>query len=163
MSGLPRLVPATAEDVAWLRALALDATVAPFLAFGAADALPDQVGRGEFLIARRDAPVAAARMVVVNERSRIAEVRSLMVDTGARGHGHGVAALRALADRAFSEAGLHRLQAEVYAFNHAAIATFERAGFQREGVRRSAYDRRDAWQDAVCFGLLAEDPRPVPG
>ena len=51
----------------------------------------------------------------------------------------------------------HRIQLEVYGDNHAAQRAFERAGFQREGTRRRAYWRRDAWQDGVLYGLLADE------
>jgi RimJ/RimL family protein N-acetyltransferase len=50
---------------------------------------------------------------------------------------------------------IHRVQLEVYSDNHAALRAFESAGFSREGARRQAYWRRDAWQDGVLFGLLA--------
>jgi len=49
------------------------------------------------------------------------------------------------------------VQLEVYGFNDGAMRTFERAGFVREGTRRMAYRRRDAWHDGVLFGLIRED------
>jgi RimJ/RimL family protein N-acetyltransferase len=75
-----------------------------------------------------------------------------------RGSGLGAAALRAVCALGFGDLALHRLQAEVYGFNHTALATFERAGFQREGVRRRAYHRHGGWQDGIHLGRLADDP-----
>jgi RimJ/RimL family protein N-acetyltransferase len=113
---------------------------------------------GELLAIEHDgALVGAVRWVLVNRRSRIADVRTLMLDPSARGKGVATAAVRELAARLFAARGLHRLEAEVYGFNVPARRVFERAGFVHEGVRRSAYDRAGDWQDGVRFGLLDED------
>jgi RimJ/RimL family protein N-acetyltransferase len=93
---------------------------------------------------------------MVNRRSRIAAVSTLVVDPAARGRGLGAAILRAVARDAFAR-GVHRVEGEVYGFNAPALRAFATAGFVREGVRRRAYDRHGEWQDGVCFGRLADD------
>ncbi|MBI5105514.1 MAG: GNAT family N-acetyltransferase [Solirubrobacterales bacterium] len=152
---------ATAADLPWLRGLVAGDAAAPFLSTDAAadlEALPG--GDRERLLVIEDdgAPAGAVRVVVVNRRSRIADIRTLVLDPAARGRGLAVATLRALADRYLRDEGLHRLEAEVYGFNQPALRAFTAAGFTREGVRRRAYDRHGAWQDGVRFGLLADDP-----
>jgi putative acetyltransferase len=97
-----------------------------------------------------------ARLVVRNARSRIGEVRSLMVDPALRGRGLGVVALLAVVDWAFGTAGMHRLEGEVLAGNAPALRAFSAAGFEREGVRRRAYLRDGEWRDSVLFGLVAD-------
>jgi RimJ/RimL family protein N-acetyltransferase len=150
---------AVAGDLARLRALASSEAAEPWLGVGAADQLAGAMEAGEMRVVEHPpgAAVGAARLVVVNRRSRIGEVKALMLEPGARGRGLAVAALHALAAEAFGRLELHRLQAEVYAFNEASLRVFDRAGFTREGVRRAAYDRHGAWQSSVLFGLLAED------
>lgn len=155
------LRPARAADLDALVALARHPAVAETLATDAADglavALHDE-GAGELLAIEHDGVlVGGVRWVLVNRRSRIADVRALMVDPAARGRGLATAAVRELAVRLFDQRGLHRLEAEVYGFNTAAARVFERAGFVREGVRRRAYDRAGSWQDGVRFGLLADE------
>ena len=153
----PVLRPADAADLPWIRALAGEEAVAPFLSTSAADRLEDALAEGELLVAEVDGAAAGAvRVATVNRRSRIAAVRTLMVAPDARGRGLGAAILRAVVRDAFAR-GIHRVEGEVYGFNTAALRSFERAGFTREGVRRRAYDRHGAWQDGVSFGLLAED------
>jgi RimJ/RimL family protein N-acetyltransferase len=150
---------ATDEDAAWLERLATSDAVAPFLATDAAAGLPGAIAAGELLVAEDHggAPVGAVRVTVVNRRSRIAAIRTLMIDPAHRGQGLGAAILRALAGRLLTGDALHRLEAEVYGFNAAALRTFEAAGFRREGVRRRAYDRHGDWQDGITFGLLCDD------
>ncbi len=58
---------------------------------------------------------------------------------------------------------VHRMHLEVFGDNHAAQRAFERAGFRREGSRWRAYWRRDAWQDGVHYGLLADERSRVDG
>jgi RimJ/RimL family protein N-acetyltransferase len=158
MSAELELRRATDQDAAWLEQLIVDDAVAPSLATDAAAGLGDAIGAGELLVAdRHGASVGAVRVVVVNRRSRIAAIRTLMIDPAHRGHGLGAAILRALTHRLLTEDGMHRLEAEVYGFNTAALRTFEAAGFRREGVRRRAYDRHGDWQDGISFGLIRED------
>jgi RimJ/RimL family protein N-acetyltransferase len=152
------LRPARAADLDALVALARHPEVAPTLATDAAEGLAAALGDGELLVIEDDgALVGGVCWVLVNRRSRIADIRTLMLDPAARGRGLATAAVRELAARLFDQHGLHRIEAEVYGFNTAAQRVFERAGFVREGVRRRAYDRAGGWQDGIRFGLLADE------
>jgi RimJ/RimL family protein N-acetyltransferase len=154
------LRPAEPADIDALVALARHPEVAGTLATDAANGLATALdeGAGELLVIEHDgAVVGGVRWVLVNRRSRIADITTLMLDPAARGRGLAVAAVRELAARLFAARGLHRLEAEVYGFNGPARRVFERAGFVYEGVRRRAYDRAGDWQDGVRFGLLDEE------
>lgn len=74
-----------------------------------------------------------------------------------RGRGFGVDVVRVLSGYGFAILGLHRLQIETLADNHAMIAIAERAGFVREGVTRSSEWVNGEFADQVIFGLLAEE------
>lgn len=154
------LRPATAADLEALVALARHPDVAATLSTTAADGLAEALdsGAGELLVIGRGGAVAGAvRWELVNRRSRIAEIQTLMLDPAVRGQGLATAAVRELVARLVVAHGLHRIEAEVYGFNAPAQRVFERAGFVREGLRRRAYDRAGGWQDGVRFGLLAEE------
>jgi RimJ/RimL family protein N-acetyltransferase len=151
---------ATADDLPVLVALAQSPGVAPFLATSAAESLPAALGAADetLLAIEVDGSLAGgARLVVRVARHRLAEVRTLMLDPDLHGRGHGVAAVRALADLAFGRHGLHRLEAEVLGDNGAGARAFERAGFVREGIRRRAWQRGGTWQDGILFGRLADE------
>ena len=70
-----------------------------------------------------------------------------------RGRGIGSALLAEAIDRA-REAGAHKVALQVWPHNSAAIALYERFGFQREGYLTRHYRRRsgELW-DAVIMGL----------
>jgi RimJ/RimL family protein N-acetyltransferase len=61
---------------------------------------------------------------------------------GERGRGGGRALLAAAIAYA-QEGPLHKLELEVWPDNERAIALYEACGFEREGVRRAHYRRRD--------------------
>jgi RimJ/RimL family protein N-acetyltransferase len=60
---------------------------------------------------------------------------------GLRGKGGGRMLLEAAIDA--RPAGVHKIELEVWPHNEAAIALYERLGFEREGLRRDHYRRRD--------------------
>jgi ribosomal protein S18 acetylase RimI-like enzyme len=83
----------------------------------------------------------------------------MAVAAGWRGRGVGTALLAEAVDRA-GKAGAHKLALQVWPHNTAAIALYERFGFQREGYLRRHYRRRtgELW-DAIIMGLPLDRPR----
>lgn len=75
------------------------------------------------------------------------------------GRGYGTEATRLLLGCAFDTVGLHRIELEVYAFNHRARHVYEKLGFRVEGTRREALDWDGARHDAIVMGLLAHEWR----
>ena len=65
----------------------------------------------------------------------------MWVLSGLRGKGGGRLLLEAAIDA--RPAGVHKIELEVWPHNEAAIALYERLGFEREGLRRDHYRRRD--------------------
>lgn len=74
-----------------------------------------------------------------------------------RRRGYGTEALRLALDYAFNELNLYRLQLTVFAYNHAAIALYEKLGWRREGVFREALQRDGQRHDIFLYGLLARE------
>jgi RimJ/RimL family protein N-acetyltransferase len=150
------LRPASPDDVDALVALAQHPDISGTLATTAAQSLREDVG--ELLVIEDDGAFAGGvRWVLVNRRSRIADIRTLMIDPARSGRGLATRAVRELVRHLVAERGIHRVEAEVYGFNTAAQRVFERAGFTNEGARRQAYDRAGAWQDGVRYGLLSHE------
>jgi RimJ/RimL family protein N-acetyltransferase len=154
------LRPATQADLAPLIALAKRPEIARTLAWNTAEGLAAalEADSGELLVVEDAGALAGGvRWALTNRRSRIAEIRALMLDPAFHGRGLAAATVRELVDRLFGQHGMHRIEAEVMGVNQAARRLFERAGFVHEGTRRRAYDRHGAWQDGIRYGLLPED------
>jgi RimJ/RimL family protein N-acetyltransferase len=77
----------------------------------------------------------------------------MLVAGGWRGRGVGTALLGEAVERA-RKAGAHKIALQVWPHNTAAIALYERFGFEREGYLRRHYRRRsgELW-DAIIMGL----------
>ena len=97
---------------------------------------------------------------LANRRSRIANLGNLAIHPDFRGRRLSDEAAKLLQRHLLFDLGFHRLQLEIYGFNERAQRHAERAGFVREGVRRRAYWRHDAWVDGVIYGLVREDLEP---
>lgn len=65
-------------------------------------------------------------------------------------------ALRAAVDFAFSELGLHRLEANIQPGNTASIALVRRVGFKQEGLSPSYLRINGEWRDHERWALLAD-------
>lgn len=159
---------ATPDDVDFLVELVTHEDVEPYLAAVRAkgrDEILEEIARtqsepeayGVFVIEVGGERAGTMRFERSNERSRIAGLGGLAVHPDHRGGKVADTAARLFQRHLFDELGFHRLQMEIYGFNERAMRHAERAGFMREGVRRKAYWRNDAWVDGVLFGLVAED------
>ena len=74
----------------------------------------------------------------------------------ARGRGVATRAVRAAAEHAFAH-GIYRVEAHVRVGNVASERVLERAGFEREGVKRGLLRRGDERLDATLFARLADE------
>lgn len=69
--------------------------------------------------------------------------------------GFGSAAVAAAIRHGFCSLGYHRIEAAIRIDNAAAIRTVERAGLEREGVRRRFWRDPDGWTDHVVYAAIA--------
>jgi 8-oxo-dGTP pyrophosphatase MutT (NUDIX family) len=69
-------------------------------------------------------------------------------------------AVRLVAEYAFAELGLERLQVEVDPEIHTSARVAIRSGFRREGVLRGAALVDDERRDVAVYGMRKDDPRP---
>jgi RimJ/RimL family protein N-acetyltransferase len=76
------------------------------------------------------------------------------------GNGYGTEAMQLMLRYAFAELNLRRVSLGVFAYNPRAIRSYEKAGFQREGVV-SGDCRRDGQRwDTVFMGILRDEWLP---
>lgn len=100
-----------------------------------------------------DALIGTATLFNLSFDHRRAEI-GYGLDRAEWGNGYMQEALRALIDFAFTELGLHRIEADVDPRNAASIKTVGRLGFKREGYLRERWHVSGEIQDALFFGLL---------
>lgn len=82
------------------------------------------------------------------------------VSEDSNGRGLATAALAHVKAEAFSELGLHRLQAETLAHNAASQTVLARNGFERFGFAPAYLNIAGQWQDHIMFQVLNPDALP---
>ena len=92
----------------------------------------------------------------IDEHNRMAHI-GIELRPAFRGRGLGLDAVRVVCRYGFALRGLHRLQMETLADNHAMIAVAQKLGFTREGAIRGSSWMNGRFMDDVIFGLLAEE------
>jgi RimJ/RimL family protein N-acetyltransferase len=92
----------------------------------------------------------------IDEHNRMAHI-GIELRPAFRGRGLGADALRVICRYGFALRGLHRLQLETLADNHAMIALAGRLGFIREGATRGSAWVNGGFADDVIFGLLVAE------
>ena len=114
--------------------------------------------RGEYQFAVEDfegSLVGRCGVIRLDWKNRVAEL-AIMIGTPYRGRGYGKEAMGLLCDFCFKEMNLHKLKVSVFAFNKAAIRTYEKNGFVQEGTLRQEIFRNGQYQDVVILSRLAE-------
>ena len=77
------------------------------------------------------------------------------------GNGYGTDAMRLLVNFCFQEINLHKVKLNVYSFNKRAIRSYEKVGFQTEGVLREEIFRFGRYHDEIIMGLLRSEWTPL--
>lgn len=134
-----RVRPVTLEEHRrWYDALIASDSVALFAV--------DELDSGEFL--------GCVWLYGVDPRHRRAELRILLGRS--HGRGRGTDAIETLVRVARERFNLHKVFAEVLESNERACRSFEKAGFQREGLLREDRFVNGRYQDVVRYGIVPE-------
>jgi RimJ/RimL family protein N-acetyltransferase len=75
-------------------------------------------------------------------------------------HGYGTDTVRTMLRYLFEEVNLHRVYLTVDEENRRAIGVYERCGFRREGVGRSARFKNGRYRNDVTMAVLREEWNP---
>ncbi|MEU8616419.1 GNAT family protein [Streptomyces sp. NPDC048623] len=104
--------------------------------------------------------IGVATLWGIDTHNRTAHI-GLGLLPSARGKGYGTDIVAVLTHYGFVVRGLHRLQIDTLADNHAMLRAAERNGFVREGLLRSSAWVLGEFLDEVLLGLLAEEWKPA--
>jgi RimJ/RimL family protein N-acetyltransferase len=114
----------------------------------------DRPARLCWMAADDDGALVGHVQVAFDWRHGVARLARVGIAPAARGRGLGGQMVRLALARAFADPGIERAELNVYSWNVAAIRTYERLGFVREGTRRSAARVGAQRWDTAMMGLL---------
>lgn len=100
--------------------------------------------------------IGAATLWGIDTHNRSAHI-GLGLLPAVRGKGYGTDVVAVLCEYGFTVRGLHRLQVETLADNHAMLRAAERNGFVREGVKTASAWVMGEFLDEVLLGMLAQN------
>jgi RimJ/RimL family protein N-acetyltransferase len=104
------------------------------------------------------APVGHISLGAINYHDRSGRIGKVLVgDETMRGAGLGQWMVREVCRIAFDELQLHRVALGVFDFNASALRCYERAGFQREGVKRDLRLVGSSYWSLVEMSMLEEE------
>lgn len=95
----------------------------------------------------------------MHARNRSAHIRIAIDQAEHQGKGYGSEALLLMLNYGFGICNLHRVELEVFAFNERAIRTYEKLGFQQEGVKRDVLFYNHQYHDAIQMSMLEDEFR----
>jgi RimJ/RimL family protein N-acetyltransferase len=88
----------------------------------------------------------------LNNPHRSLELRRIVLTE--KGKGYGQQAMELAKQYCFSNLAYHRLWLDVFTDNSVAIAVYEKAGFQREGLLRDTKFKDGVWRSQYLYALL---------
>jgi RimJ/RimL family protein N-acetyltransferase len=139
----------------WAAPYPLDQARAAVAAFAAGDPLAP--GWFQWAIERTADRAHIGDLAVNRHENRMQAELGFTLAVSFQGQGYATEAVRGIVGHLFRVEGLHKVSAECDARNTASARVLERAGFTREGRRRSHTWIKNEWTDDLLYGVLAED------
>lgn len=96
-------------------------------------------------------------MMEIDHQNQNAIVRISIFEKDNWGKGYGTEAMSLLLDFGFNVVNLHRVELEVFAFNPRAKKSYEKLGFQQEGIIRDKLFYDGQFHDAILMGVLRKE------
>lgn len=101
--------------------------------------------------------IGVVGLTYIDWKNRRAEVSIYIGEKTVQGQGYGLDALRTITRYGFHEANLHKLYAEIFAFNEPSVRLFEKVGFKRDGVKREDQYVDGKYWDTFVYSILARE------
>lgn len=101
--------------------------------------------------------IGNGELAQIDWRVRRAEVGVMIGEPDHLGKGYGKEIILMLAEVAFLEMNLHRLEARILDYNHRARRCFESCEFRLEGTLRQAHYTLGSYHDICLYGLLKSE------
>lgn len=115
-----------------------------------------------FLLQNPEGKIIGETMInEIDEELRCANFRIAIFQPNELGKGIGTWATEMTRDFAFEKLNLHRLELDVFSFNPRAKRTYEKAGFQVEGILKDAVVDGNTYADDILMAILEEEWKKI--
>ncbi|WP_077622222.1 GNAT family N-acetyltransferase [Sediminibacillus massiliensis] len=93
----------------------------------------------------------------VDRQHETGRIGKVFVKEGARGNGYGREMVELMLKKGFNELSLNRISLGVFDFNTSAIKSYEKAGFQKEGLFREVRKMKDTYWSSYEMSILKRE------
>lgn len=111
----------------------------------------------QFIILGGKDPIGTVFLKNIDRVFRKAEFGIFLGETQARGKGYGSMAASLIVEHGFRELALNRIYLTVFMSNPAAIRSYEKVGFRREGILRQDFLGKRGYEDVCMMSILREE------
>lgn len=119
--------------------------------------IPDE-SRYDFIIRNtKNEMIGEAVINEIEEEERSAGFRICLFKSVDFSKGYGSAAIRLILKFAFETLKLHRVELEVFDYNHRGQRSYEKAGFVKEGVKRDALFFEGEYHNIIMMAILEDE------
>jgi RimJ/RimL family protein N-acetyltransferase len=105
-------------------------------------------------------PIGHIELNAIDHENETAAICRVFVAPEARGQGVATAMVRQMVARGFVQENLRRIELQVYAWNAAALACYQRVGFVQEGRLRQLRKVGDEYWDLIWMSMLRHEWQP---
>ena len=98
----------------------------------------------------------------IDTMNRNANIRIALTNSS-QNKGYGTEALQLMLDYGFGVLNLHRIELNVFSYNHRAMRVYEKVGFKQEGVQREALFYNHQYHDSILMSILEDEYRTLSG
>ncbi len=102
-------------------------------------------------------PIGTTNLHHIDRNERRAEIAYNIMEHDCRRKDYGYEAARLTLDYAFTALGLHRVEAQVYAYNTASIGLTRKLGFTQFGRARQSHWASGRYWDTLLFDMLRDE------
>ncbi|WP_375143016.1 GNAT family N-acetyltransferase [Paenibacillus sp. D2_2] len=107
-----------------------------------------------------DAPIGDIAIQDIDTMNRNANIRIALTD-GSQNKGYGTEALQLMLEYGFGVLNLHRIELNVFSYNHRAVRVYEKVGFKQEGVQREALFYNHEYHDSILMSILEDEYKVI--
>ena len=93
----------------------------------------------------------------MNAKDKSASIAIIIGEKKYHNKGFGIEILQLLINYGFAKIKLHRIEAEIIAYNQISVNLFKKMNFKQEVIMRDSLWRQGKWCDVYTFSLLQNE------
>lgn len=102
-------------------------------------------------------PIGVCGLIHINLKAKIASVAIIIGEKKYQSKGFGTEILQMLLDYGFNQIRIHRIEAEIFAYNQVSAKLFKKLNFKQEVILRDSLWRNGKWWDILILSILQNE------